>query len=391
MSIFISYRRAGGKDVAEKIYEMLANDYRVFLDQESLKNGRFKPEIELNIQKCDDFILIVTESTFNRCLEPEDWIYREVCYALQKEKNIIPVFVDTTEFPKNIPNELAAIRDYNAIQWEEQSQMFETRLKSFLQSNKKLVLGLKKKEDGIELDEKTKERLKDMSERITIYGRKEIDVDISIENVDELSECFIAEAVSLGYEGEDAKQYAKRCFLSRFYNSNKVLCVAFEYMLQDEMLDACGRRLQDYYTKKYGHDTCFYINANGLPCFRWLYLVWLDIIEELLKEFVCERIYKNMNNKELKAIDCFVQTKSGREIWHFVSTVPVTNEETIIDIPGGYGDYFDVSAMDLVMHIYPDLYFNIGLLKIHGGHPSFEEVNKIPGVFNLYYYNFGPH
>jgi hypothetical protein len=98
-----------------------------------------------------------------------------------------------------------------------------------------------------------------------------------------------------------------------------------------------------------------------------------------------------MNNKELKAIDCFVQTKSGREIWRFVSTVPVTNEETIIDIPGGYGDYFDVSAMDLVMHIYPDLYFNIGLLKIHGGHPSFEEVNKIPGVFNLYYYNFGPH
>ena len=37
MSVFISYRRDGGKPVAEPVYQSLCDEYNIFLDTEFLK------------------------------------------------------------------------------------------------------------------------------------------------------------------------------------------------------------------------------------------------------------------------------------------------------------------------------------------------------------------
>lgn len=75
MSVFISYRRDGGKPVAESIYQSLCDEYNIFLDTESLKNGYFDSAIIERIENCSDFIVIITETVFDRCTEPNDWIF----------------------------------------------------------------------------------------------------------------------------------------------------------------------------------------------------------------------------------------------------------------------------------------------------------------------------
>ena len=77
MSIFISYRRDGGMPVAESIYQSLCDEYDVFLDIESLQNGYFDSAITERIENCSDFIVIITETIFDRCTEPNDWIFHE--------------------------------------------------------------------------------------------------------------------------------------------------------------------------------------------------------------------------------------------------------------------------------------------------------------------------
>ena len=101
MSVFISYRRDGGQSVAKKIYDFLSNEYDVFLDTESLNSGYFDTAIISKIESCTDFIVIVTESTFNRCSEPNDWIFHEAQIALRENKIIIPVFIDIKNLSQN--------------------------------------------------------------------------------------------------------------------------------------------------------------------------------------------------------------------------------------------------------------------------------------------------
>ena len=113
MSVFISYRRDSGRSTAEAVYRALCGEYDVFLDTESLKNGYFDSAIKEQIENCDDFIVIVNETLFDRCSEPEDWILNEAAIALKMKKNIIPIFVGIEKFPANVPKPLEGICRYN--------------------------------------------------------------------------------------------------------------------------------------------------------------------------------------------------------------------------------------------------------------------------------------
>ena len=44
--VFISYRRSDGTELARTIKEILSNDYKVFFDHSSLRDGKWK--IKLN-------------------------------------------------------------------------------------------------------------------------------------------------------------------------------------------------------------------------------------------------------------------------------------------------------------------------------------------------------
>jgi len=51
----------------------------------------------------------------------------------------------------------------------------------------------------------------------------------------------------------------------------------------------------------------------------------------------------------------------------------------------------DIPPSDLIAHLYPDFFFNIGLLK-QRNRQRFDYLSaNYPKVFNLYYYTFGLH
>ena len=160
MSVFISYRRDGGKAAAESIYQTLCDEYNIFLDTESLRNGCFDSVIIEHIKNCSDFILIITETVFNSCAEPDDWIFHEAKIALQEKKNIIPVFVDIQNFPSNVPEPLKEICRYNGIFWLDQD-ITCAKIKTFLISNKRYKLSVKRSGNQIVLDAEAKEELID--------------------------------------------------------------------------------------------------------------------------------------------------------------------------------------------------------------------------------------
>lgn len=122
--IFISYRREGGYETAKHLYDLLTHDgYRVSFDIDTLRNGDFDTELLNRIDQCKDFILIINQDCFARTLEPSfnpqhDWLRQELAYALSKDKNIIPVFLNGIQsFPEGLPRDIAQVSKKNGPQY----------------------------------------------------------------------------------------------------------------------------------------------------------------------------------------------------------------------------------------------------------------------------------
>ena len=67
-------------------------------------------ELLRRIDECRDFILILSEGALDRCVDPSavasaDWVRCELAYALEKNKNIVPIMLaGFTAFPDNLPD-----------------------------------------------------------------------------------------------------------------------------------------------------------------------------------------------------------------------------------------------------------------------------------------------
>lgn len=114
--IFISYRRDGGESLAHLLYERLTREgYRVFLDVESLRSGKFNIALYTEIQNCTDFLLLLPPHGLDRCADPEDWVRLEIEHALRCGKNIVPIMMRGFEFPNVLPPSLSALPGYNGV------------------------------------------------------------------------------------------------------------------------------------------------------------------------------------------------------------------------------------------------------------------------------------
>ena len=66
--VFISYRRDGGDTLAQLIYDRLTErGYRVFLDIESLRSGKFNEKLLEVISQCRDLVVILPPGALERC------------------------------------------------------------------------------------------------------------------------------------------------------------------------------------------------------------------------------------------------------------------------------------------------------------------------------------
>lgn len=124
--IFISYRRDGGYDTAKHLYDLLTRDgYSVSFDIDTLRNGDFDVELLKRIDECTDFILVLDKDAFKKTLDPKfkkehDWMRNELAYALQKEKNIIPIMLNGfSEFPNNLPSDISKVAKKNGPKYDQ--------------------------------------------------------------------------------------------------------------------------------------------------------------------------------------------------------------------------------------------------------------------------------
>ena len=95
--IFISYRRVGGADKARILKtELEARGYKVFLDFDELKDGVFDKRIMDAIDSSPIFMFLLTPNSLERCLNDDDWVRKEIEYAVDNHKHFIPINPDCT-------------------------------------------------------------------------------------------------------------------------------------------------------------------------------------------------------------------------------------------------------------------------------------------------------
>ena len=134
--IFISYRRTS-YDTANLIAVKLRHaGYRVFFDVDTLTAGKFNEQLLEVIKGCKDFVLVLPEGALDRCHDEGDWIRREVMCALENDKNVIPVLLDGFSWPKEFPQGMEELPNYQAIAaaGREYFDMSMQRLQGYLKS-----------------------------------------------------------------------------------------------------------------------------------------------------------------------------------------------------------------------------------------------------------------
>lgn len=138
--IFISYRRSGGDMAARKLYDtFVEKGYSVFMDVESIGPGEFDEILYTRIEECTDFVLVLTKDALKNCSDSneEDWLQREIEYALEKKKSIVPVLFDGVKIPdeKTLPEKMRKLPRHTGIpvNGETINERF-SKIESFLKS-----------------------------------------------------------------------------------------------------------------------------------------------------------------------------------------------------------------------------------------------------------------
>ena len=134
--VFISYRRdKGGEEFAQLMEsEIEKRGCRVFLDVKCLQNATFGPQLLDAIDSAPVFVFILSENCLDRCVEEGDWVRREIMYAVEKKKQIVPINPKGKfkVFPEGLPKEI-----YTALSETQQSEIHTGQM--FVSSINKMV------------------------------------------------------------------------------------------------------------------------------------------------------------------------------------------------------------------------------------------------------------
>ena len=113
--IFISYRRSAS-DFAQLVASHLKSvGYRVFIDVESLRSGKFNTQLFDVIDHCRDFVIILPENGLDRCFAEDDWVRLEYERAEKAGKNIIPIQLNGFVWPSPMPDGMEELSRYQGL------------------------------------------------------------------------------------------------------------------------------------------------------------------------------------------------------------------------------------------------------------------------------------
>lgn len=117
---FISYRRQYDSQTARLLLEALDGaGFKVFLDVEGLRTGRFDEALLKRISGTPNFIVILSERSLDRCAGDGDWFCREIAQAIKQGRNIVPVLMPAFEFPpeSELPDEIKPLLAYQGVRY----------------------------------------------------------------------------------------------------------------------------------------------------------------------------------------------------------------------------------------------------------------------------------
>jgi hypothetical protein len=118
-TVFISYRRSVTKYLALMLFkELQQRGYDVFWDIDGIGAGDFEKIIFEQIEAREHFIVLLAHGTLDRVFEPGDWFRREIEYAIETKRNIVPILIDGFQFSdaeKYLTGELSQLANYNAL------------------------------------------------------------------------------------------------------------------------------------------------------------------------------------------------------------------------------------------------------------------------------------
>jgi TIR domain len=119
-TVFISYRRTAVA-WARSIFQDLTHDgFDVFFDFNNIASGSFEEVILENIKARAHFLVLLTPTALDRCIEPGDLFRREIETAIESRRNIVPIFLDGFGFGSSkvdqlLGESLAPLKRYNGL------------------------------------------------------------------------------------------------------------------------------------------------------------------------------------------------------------------------------------------------------------------------------------
>lgn len=135
--VFISYRR-DAYDSANLIATRLkVEGFRVFFDLEAMRSGKFNEQLYSVIEECKDFVLVLSPDALDRCHNEEDWVRKEILYAMERKKNIVPVLLVGFQWPAPMPECLSDLQMYQGVAASKDFfDLAMQRLQGYLKSRK---------------------------------------------------------------------------------------------------------------------------------------------------------------------------------------------------------------------------------------------------------------
>lgn len=97
-TVFICYRRANYYTALSVYKELEKHGYDVFLDYRSINSGDWREVIRAEIAARAHFLIILTPSALERCINPDDVMRMEIERAIELKRNIVPLMFDGFNF-----------------------------------------------------------------------------------------------------------------------------------------------------------------------------------------------------------------------------------------------------------------------------------------------------
>ncbi len=144
--IFISYRRSDSEEISNSLFRDLSRRFgiaSVFLDSARISGGeKFPRQIEYRLEDADIVLVVIGanwEKVASECeskpriFNEDDWVRREILRALELNKVVVPLRINSRDMPKEaaIPIELKGLLANNG-EGLSTSTDYETHLKKII-------------------------------------------------------------------------------------------------------------------------------------------------------------------------------------------------------------------------------------------------------------------